>query len=149
LREEQLVAHKEVQEIGDVVVRKTVDEKPARLEVEAFREEVQVEHIPVGRVVSERREPWEEDDRLVIPLYEEQLVVVKRLVLTEELHVRRIKNTTHQAFDDTVLKDRLVIEDPNKTGQVRERWPTEEERQESSEGEQPGLMEKIVRKTLS
>src|SRR5919199_1443088 len=81
LREEQLVAQKELVDLGEVVIRTTVDEVPGRLEVDAFREEAVVEHIPVGQVVTERKDPWEEDGALVIPLYEEQLVVVKRLYL--------------------------------------------------------------------
>jgi uncharacterized protein (TIGR02271 family) len=151
LREEELVAHKELEEVGEVVVRTAVDEVPSRLEVEALREEVQIQHEPVGQVVSERREPWEEDDSLIVPLYEEQLVVVKRLVLREQIRVRRVKTTTHQAFDDTVRKDRLVVEDPSGTGRVRELMPTDDEAQDAPEnepGDQPGLVEKIVRRTL-
>jgi len=55
-----------------------------------------VEHQTVGQVVSERDEPWEEGDVLVIPMYEEQLVVTKRLVLRERIRVRRVGTTERQ-----------------------------------------------------
>src|SRR5581483_6233840 len=54
LREEQLTARKDLVDLGEVIVRTAVDEVPGRLEVDALREEVEIEHIPVGRVVSER-----------------------------------------------------------------------------------------------
>src|SRR5437868_1628729 len=81
LREEQLVAHKDLRDLGEIEVHTEVDEIPGRLEVDAYREEVVIEHETVGQVVSERDKPWEEDGVLVIPVYEEQLVVTKRLVL--------------------------------------------------------------------
>ena len=66
LREEQLVAHKELRELGEVLIRTDFDDVPGRLEVDAYREEIVIEHEPVGQVVSERDEPWEEDGILVI-----------------------------------------------------------------------------------
>jgi len=144
LREERLVAHKELVDLGDVVLRTTVDDVPARLELEARREEVEVTHVPVGKAVSERRDPWEEGDELVIPIYEEELVAVKRLVLREELRVRRIGTTVHPVFEDTVRKERLTIEDPNNTGFVREIYPTERESKPPPE-KGPTLVEKLLR----
>src|SRR5439155_6212292 len=124
LREEQLVAHKDLRHLGEVVVRTEVEEVPGRLEVEAEREEVEVDHVPVGQVVRERVAPWEEGDVLVVPVYEEQLVVVKRLVLKEELRIRRVASTERQVFEDVLRRERLVIEDPQNTGLVHEQFPT-------------------------
>ena len=127
LREEELVPHKEMRDVGEAVVRTEVEELPGRVEVDALRQEVQVEHEPVGRVVSERVPPWEEEDSLVVPVYEEQLVVVKRLVLREQLRIRRVSTTERRVFEDTLRRDRAVIEDPSNSGLVVERYPTDEE----------------------
>lgn len=152
LREERLVARKDRQKAGEVVIRKEVEEVPGRLEVEAFREEVHVEHVPVGRVVQERAKPREEDGVLIIPVYEEQLVVSKRLVLREEIRVRSVGTTERQVFEDRLRKDRLRIEDPDHTGAVREKYPTEEDstsHEESRERQnRPGLIENAFRKIL-
>jgi len=156
LREEQLVAHKTLRDMGDIEVRTVVEEVPGRLEVDAYREEVVVEHETVDRVVSEREDPWEEDDdTLVIPIYEEQLVVSKRLVLRERLRVRRIGTTERQLYQDTLRRERLVIEDPQTTGLVRERYPESPEHaalDESASHEQMtpqgGLLQNLVRKAL-
>jgi uncharacterized protein (TIGR02271 family) len=125
LREEQLVADKRLRDIGEVVVRTETDTVPARLEVDAVREEVEVVHEPVGATVSERTDPWEEDGVLVVPLYEEQLVVTRRLVLRERLRVRRVRTTERQLFEDTVRRERLVVDDPQRSGLVREVYPTD------------------------
>ncbi|MBI2756367.1 MAG: YsnF/AvaK domain-containing protein [Chloroflexi bacterium] len=126
LHEEELVARAEAVPAGEVVVRTETDEVPRRLEVEAVREEAEIEHVPVGRVVSERAEPWEDaSGDLVIPVYEEQLVVVKRLVLSEEVHVRRRAVREHQVFEDTVRRDRLVVEEVGGQGLVHEMYADE------------------------
>ncbi|MEA2642698.1 MAG: hypothetical protein QOF51_4092 [Chloroflexota bacterium] len=176
LREEQLVAHKELRDVGEVRIRTTIEEQPARLEVDAYHEEVEIEHVPVGQVVTERVGPWEENGVLFIPVYEEQLVVVKRLVLREHLKVQRIGATERQIFEDTVRRERLTIEDPSNGGLVREMYPGDEairraadepstasglppspepagepprrERHQARSGEQEGLLGHLVRKAL-
>jgi uncharacterized protein (TIGR02271 family) len=126
LKEERLVAHKEMRQVGEVEVRTVVEQVPGRLEVEAYSEEVVVEHVPVGQFVDERVEPWEEDGTLVVPIYEEQLVVVKRLLLKEELRVRRIGSTERRLIEEPVRRERVVVSDPAHTGLVHERYPVDE-----------------------
>jgi uncharacterized protein (TIGR02271 family) len=155
LREEQLVAQKELRDLGEVLVHKQVEEVPGRLEVDAYREEVAIEHEPVGQAVTERQAPWEDNGALIVPVYEEQLVVTKRLILKERLRITRIGTTERQLFEDTLRQERLIVEDPNASGLVHERYATENATTETarpSPGEdeepQPGLLEHIVRKAL-
>src|SRR5947207_4892277 len=124
LREEELIVQRQMRDVGEAHIRTRVEEVPARLEVEANAEEVEVEHVPVGQVVSQRVEPYEEGDVLVVPVYEEQLVVVKRLLLREQLRIRRVGTRESRLFEDTVRRERLVIEDANNTGLVHELYPT-------------------------
>ena len=162
LREEQLVARKELRELGDVEVRTEVDDVPGRLEVDAYREEVEIEHEPVGQVVSERGQPWEEDGVLIVPIYEEQLTVTKRLVLRERLRVRRVGVTERQLFEDSLRRERLVVDDPQHTGLVHERYPmgepagerptdedaAEARRDDTEETPEGGILGHLVRKAL-
>jgi uncharacterized protein (TIGR02271 family) len=147
LREEQLVAKKQRRGRGEIVVRKFVDNEPARLEVEAQREEVEVVHEPVGETVSERRDPWEEDGHLIVPVYEEQLVVSKRLVLRERLHVRRTRITERRLFEDTVRRERLVVDDPQNTGLVHEIYPTDHDSADD-EGADGNFLTRLVTRAL-
>jgi len=157
LQEERLVANKELTEAGRVRIRTIVEEVPRHLEVDAYYEDVQIEHVPVGRIVKARESPREEDGIYIVPVYEEQLVVVKRLLLKEELHIRRQGATETRLFEDTVLRERLVVEDPDRTGRVREHYATDRPEGEVAAGEvprdevepeSPGLLEKLGRKVL-
>jgi uncharacterized protein (TIGR02271 family) len=160
LREEELVAHKELREVGEIAIRTEVEELPGRLEVDAYREEVEVEHVPVDRAVSERVAPWEEDGVLVVPVYEERLVVVKRLVMREQLRIRRVGTTEKQLCEQTLRRERLIVEDPDHTGLIREQFPVEDVASASDadprraaarqqpEHEEGGLFDHLARKIL-
>jgi uncharacterized protein (TIGR02271 family) len=127
LREEELVVQRKMREIGEAHIRTRIEEVPARLEVEATAEEVEVEHVPVGQVVSKRVDPYEDGDVLVVPIYEEQLVVTRRLLLREELRIRRVATTQHLLFEDTLRKERVEVEDAGQSGLVREQFDTDDE----------------------
>ena len=159
LAEEELVPRKELEEAGRVRLRKEVEDVPRRLEVDAYHEEVTVEHVPIGRIVKEQEPAREEDGVFIVPIYEEQLVVVKRLVLKEEIRVRRHGVTEKRLFEDTVRRERLVIEDPDRTGRVREQYATAPPEGEPvagdigshEDGARPeggGFLEKLGRKVL-
>lgn len=148
LREEEFVVERELREVGTVRVRTQVDEVPARLEVEAFSEEVEVEHVPVGEAVSERVEPWQDGDVLVVPVYEEQLVVSKRLLLREHLRIRRVATTRHELFEDTLRRERLSVEDPDQTGALHERYPNADADADDGSTERRGGLGGLVRRAL-
>lgn len=125
LREERLVPRKQRAVAGEITVRTIVEEAPAHLEVQTERDDVEVEHEPVGTAVNERAEPYEENGEMIVPVYEEQLVVTTRLVLKERLHIRRISTLETKVFEEPLKRERVVIDDPAKTGLVRERYAKE------------------------
>lgn len=58
-------------------------------------EEVEIERVPVNRIV-EAPTPWRRDgDITIVPVFEEILVVEKKLLLKEEVRIRR-RNVSHQ-----------------------------------------------------
>ncbi len=63
-----------------------------------FREDCEVERVQVKRMLDQPAEIRQEGDTLIIPLMEEVLVVEKRLMLREELHIKRRRET--KADDD-------------------------------------------------
>jgi uncharacterized protein (TIGR02271 family) len=162
LHEERLVARKELEEVGRVRVQKMVEEVPRRLEVDAYYEEVTVEHVPIGRIVQEQEAPREEDGVYIVPVYEEQLVVVKRLLLKEEIRIRRHGATETRLFEETVRRERVVDDDPDHTGRVREHYTTQrpdgemvagdtaagDTASDKVEPEQPGFLETLGRKVF-
>ena len=98
-------------ETGRVRLHKTVREVDEPVEVLLRQEELEVERVPVGRVVAEAPAPRQEGDTYVIPVLEEVLVVEKRLFLKEELRVRR-KATERTAREVVRLrKEEVTVED--------------------------------------
>ena len=57
------------------------------------RERVEVERMAVGRTIDAAPPVREEGDTTIIPVVEEVVVVERRLVLKEEIHVRRVRLT--------------------------------------------------------
>jgi uncharacterized protein (TIGR02271 family) len=88
LYEETLSVAKRQVERGRVRVDVRVVEQEQTLEQILERRDVEVERVAVGRVVETVPETRQEGDVMIIPVVEEEVVLVKRLVLREEIHVR-------------------------------------------------------------
>ena len=93
LAEERLDVAKREVERDRVVVRTRVSEREETAEVDLRHEDVDVERVPVGRVVDSPPATREEDGVLIVPVLEEELVVTTRLVLKEELRISRRSRT--------------------------------------------------------
>ncbi len=76
-------------ESGRVRVTKVVHEHEEVVAEPLLREEVEVERVAINRAVDGPVAIRHEGDVMIVPILEEVLVVEKRLVLKEELHIRR------------------------------------------------------------
>src|SRR4051812_7747480 len=85
--EEELVTGRREVKTGSVRVRKRVQRIRKSIEMPVVRDAVKVERVAVNRVVKEIPPIREEQGMLVIPVVEEEIVVRRRLVLREEIHV--------------------------------------------------------------
>ena len=108
--EEQLAVGTRVVDTGrGVRVHKTVTEQPVTIDERLMRDEVDVRHVPVDRIVALEEAPATryEGDTLVVPVLEEVLVVERRLRIKEELHITRSRH--EERYQDTVpLKSEQV-----------------------------------------
>ena len=95
LVEETLVTQRRTVETGTVRVRTVMQQREEVARAEIYRQAVSVEHVPINREIDEVPAPWEDGDVLVIPVVEEILVVEKRLILREEVRVRRRREVDH------------------------------------------------------
>jgi uncharacterized protein (TIGR02271 family) len=75
-------------ETGKVRVDVKVNTEERLVEQVLERQEVAVTRVPVNRTVDTRPEIRHEGDTMIVPLVEEVLVVEKRLILREELHIQ-------------------------------------------------------------
>jgi len=95
---------------GRVRVRTVTDtlEELARADVQ--RETVEVTRVPVDRMIESAPEIRTEGDVTIVPIIEEVLVVEKRLVLKEELHIRRRVAAETVEVPVTLRKQRAIVE---------------------------------------
>ena len=87
--QETVTIEKREFESGKVVVHKTVSERDEVVEVLLRQQDLSVERVPIGRVVQEAPQTRQDGDTLIVPILEEVFVVEKRLMLKEELHIRK------------------------------------------------------------
>lgn len=86
-----------------VRIHKTVAEHPVDIDERLLRDAVEVNRVPVDRVVGLDQAPAVryEGDTLVVPVLEEVLVVERRLRIKEELHIKR--NRREERHQETVM----------------------------------------------
>ena len=111
LYRETLSLSKRQVERGRVRVRVDVrvEERERTFEQVLERHDVEVEHVPVNRVVESVPETRQEGDVLIIPIVEEEVVLVRRLVLREELHVHRRTTRRTEQFTVTLRSERAEV----------------------------------------
>lgn len=86
---------KEIVETGRVLLHKTVHVESQTVDVPLQQEQVQVQRVAVNRYVDEVPAVRYEGDTMIVPVVREELVVTKRLLLVEEVHVHKQVLTTH------------------------------------------------------
>jgi uncharacterized protein (TIGR02271 family) len=107
---EELEVQKRPRETGRVRITKRVHEQEVLVEEPLWRDEVVITHVPINRFVAGPVAMRCEGETLIIPLLEEVLVVEKRLLLKEELHLTRRRVATHQPQRVTLRREEAVIE---------------------------------------
>lgn len=94
--EEKVTVGKRVREIGQVVVYVEPGVKHEVVDVSLLDQDVQVERVEVNRQVEAASPPRQEGDVTIVPVYEEVLVVEKRLMLKEEIRIARRQRQRHE-----------------------------------------------------
>lgn len=110
LAAERVAIGKRVVETGGVRITKTVTEREETADVPLLSDHVEVERVAVNRVLDTPPEVRREGEVLIVPILEEVLVVEKRLMLREELHIRMTREETHQPQQVTLRREDVQIE---------------------------------------
>ncbi len=71
---------------------------------------VEVERVPVGRVVDAQPPVREEGDMTIVSVVEEVLVIERRLVLKEEIRLRRVHTTVEHREPVVLRKQAAIVE---------------------------------------
>jgi len=107
---EELDVQKRVVETGKVRITKVVHEHEALVDEVLSQEEVEITRVPIQRVVEGPLPVRYEGDTVIISILEEVLVVEKRLMLKEELHIRKQRREIHQPQQVTLRREEAHIE---------------------------------------
>ena len=110
LAEERIVVSKRRVDGTTVRVTKQVHEEEQTVDEPLLGEEVQVERVRVDRVVDAPEPIRYEDNVTIIPLYEEVLVVEKRLMLSEEVRVSKRRTERREPQRVTVRRESATVE---------------------------------------
>jgi uncharacterized protein (TIGR02271 family) len=107
--EESVKVQTHVRETGTVEIHKTVQERTEIVDQLLHAEEVAIERMAINRVVEEPLPIRHEGDTTIIPLLEEVLVIEKRLVLREEVHIRKLHKEVHDPQEVLLREERVEI----------------------------------------
>jgi len=99
LAEDATVSHETV-ETGRVRVAKVTRSRDHLVDELLTRTSVEVDRVPIGRLIETMPAIREDGDVTVVPIVEETFVVLRRLMLKEELHIRRVQ--TKERYQETV-----------------------------------------------
>ncbi len=110
LHEENVSVGKVMRTTGRVRISTEPIERVETLRHVLHGDEVEVERVPIDEVVAAAPPVRQEGDVTVVPVVEEVLFVEKRLVLREEVRIRRKAVETAVEETVTLRSERLTIE---------------------------------------
>jgi len=121
----EIVSEEAVVEKRDVVTGKVRVTTKTAAETELVsavlaEESVSVERVPINQDIEDVPQVRTDGDTTIIPVVEEVLVVEKRLVLREELHIRRTVSQRTVETPVTLRKQNAVIEREDGDSNTRE-----------------------------
>ncbi|MFO7594939.1 MAG: YsnF/AvaK domain-containing protein [Desulfocurvibacter africanus] len=108
--EEKLHVEKHTLDTGTTRVKKIVHEREEVISEPLLRQEAQISRVPINRYVDQAPAMRQEKDTLIMPVVEEVLVVEKRLLLKEELHITRKSKTIREPQRVVLRSEEAVVE---------------------------------------
>lgn len=110
LAAETLNVGKRVVETGRVRVRRTTTERTQKVNIPLASEIVEVRRVPIGKQVKKAPRVRETADEIIIPVVEEVVFFERRLVLKEELHVRKVRSVEKHVEEVTVRVQEATVD---------------------------------------
>lgn len=113
-REEIAVSRRKVEK-AVVRIATVTHAREAVVDEQLTHERVEIERVPIGRVIEVVPPVREEGDITIIPVVEEIVVVERRLILKEEVRLRRVR-VTEQHVETVVLREQNALITRTETG---------------------------------
>jgi uncharacterized protein (TIGR02271 family) len=107
---EELEISKRLKEAGRLRISKRVNSAASIVDEQLHNEHYEVKRVPVNQALDKPVEPRQEGDTLIFPVLEEVLVVEKRLMLVEEIHITRKIEERHERREIQLRKEEIDVE---------------------------------------
>jgi uncharacterized protein (TIGR02271 family) len=108
--EEHLTVDKKEVETGRVTISKKVHSEQQMIDIPVVEEEVDVQRIPFNQYVESTPPAVRyEGEKTIIPILKEVLVVEKKLVLVEEVHITRKQNHSKVSQQETLRQEEIIV----------------------------------------
>src|SRR5690606_12991039 len=108
--EEELDIHKQIVDTARVRIHKRVHERQEIVDDPLFEEEVNVQRVPINRIIEAPLPSRVEGTTLIVPVLKEVLVVQKQLMLVEEIHVTKTRRSVHRPQSVTTRYENVTVE---------------------------------------
>lgn len=109
LHEEQASITKQQFVTGRVRVSRVTHERGQFLNEALVLEQIEIDRTPIGKPIEAMPPIRQEGDVIVIPIVEEILVVERRLVLQEEVRVRRVRTSKNHGERVVLRRQEAVV----------------------------------------
>jgi len=113
--EEEILVGRREREAGTMRIRKRVRTETEHLEIPKKRVEVTVERVPVEEGRSDEggitATPQIEEEEIVVPVVEEEIVIEKRPVVKEEVRIHKRVVEDVEVVEEDVRKEEIEIDD--------------------------------------
>lgn len=108
--EEMPVIEKRKVETASIKIRKKVTESPQVLEESLAKEEFLIDRVPINEVRDEPLQMRTEGDITIIPVQEEVLVVQKKIMVREEIRIRKVRTEHSEKVTVSLRKEEVQID---------------------------------------
>ncbi len=109
--EERLNVEKRQAELGEVQLRKTVEQEQVSVPVELQREEVRVDQRDVADRPVQAGDQVFQEGTIRVPVRGEEAVVSKEAVVTGEVVIEKERTTAREQITDTVRRERVEVDE--------------------------------------
>ncbi len=103
--EEDVIAGARPVKTGAVRVEKHVEKRVRKVQTPLVHENVEIRRVPVNRVVKEMPGIHTRGETTIIPVVEDELIITKRVVIREEIHLIRHRSNARVTKEVAVHRE--------------------------------------------
>jgi uncharacterized protein (TIGR02271 family) len=108
--EEKVQVNKRTTQTGAIRIRKVIQEREEVVDEPLLQQKVNIERVQVNRFVEKPVAIRQHNETTIIPVMEEIVVVEKRLLLKEELHITTVTETVRKPQKVSLRNEEVKVE---------------------------------------